>query len=147
MNLIKRSVLIITLAITPYSFGLAHGGHSGAAPAAFGGPHDTSAAVTTTGTLPPPSSISMTTVTAEIAQLKNQESNTLAAQQAATINAVSLQAKDTASQAKEMEKGASNMMAGAAAGLAVSVATTAVSVGSVGEASKSATESESTEGQ
>ncbi|MBX9577846.1 MAG: hypothetical protein K2W97_05155 [Chthoniobacterales bacterium] len=89
-----------------------------------------------TETTPPPDDgCNLSTIMAEMGELTNQESLTMAQQQTSMIDAISLQASDTMAQAAAMTKGAYMMMSMATVGLSVSMATAAYSASAVGAAS------------
>ncbi|MCX6958482.1 MAG: hypothetical protein NT164_08095 [Verrucomicrobiae bacterium] len=85
---------------------------------------------------PPDDTDDLSSIMNELGMLTNQQSATMAQQQASMIDAISLQASDTNTQAAAMVKGADMMMTMAVTGLAVSMLSTAYSMGSVGEASE-----------
>ena len=88
------------------------------------------------------SACSLTQIMDEMASLSNQQSETMAQQQASQIDAISLQAQDTMNQGNQMMKGASMMMEMAVVGLSVNVATATYSAGSAAGASKAGDDAE-----
>jgi len=96
-----------------------------------------------TETTPPPDDgCNLSTIMAEMGELTNQESATMAQQQTSMIDAISMQASDTMSQAAAMTQGAYMMMSMATVGLAVNMATAGYSISSAGAASKAGDDAE-----
>lgn len=104
---------------------------------------ETSTTSTGSGGAPPSmNTISMTEIMNEIGSLTAQQSATMAQQQTAEINAISMQANSTMQQAADMLKGANMMMTMATVGLAITVTSSAYQVGGIGSASKAGDQAE-----
>ncbi len=96
----------------------------------------------TEGAPPEDSVISMTEIENELGSLDNQESETLAQQQASQIDSIELDASDTMAGAAKLLSGANMMLDMAIAGFAVSMAGSAYQLQGVGSAAKEGDQAE-----
>ncbi len=96
----------------------------------------------TEGAPPEDSVISMTDIEDDLGSLDNQESETLAQQQASQIDSIELDASDTMAGAAKLLSGANMMLDMAIAGFAVSMAGSAYQLQGVGSAAKEGDQAE-----